>query len=608
MRKRRRNTKYKIGLILAGISFLLLLMGKDSLKKYGEEDVPQKEINVIKNAWIMEATEGRIQVLSGQTITEYVYENADASIREQVADITIEDDKVKKICLKQDKINGKVLKVQENSIELEEKGKYTIDEEMRVYRLCGAMEESSLRDLPIGYNFTDFVVENNRIVACLIVREAVMDNIRVLLKNTDYISNYHEQVTFYADSEYEVIQGEKTIFKKAYEETVLSKEDRSLDREEHIRIKPIALTGKIYVTSIQRTQGTPVYRGNLEITKAEQGYVLINELPLEEYLYAVVPSEMPASYPIEALKAQAICARTYAYRNMKRAGMAAFGAHVDDSTAYQVYNNILENSETTRAVTETMGKLLYCQGELIEAYYYSTSCGYGADSSVWNGSKTEEYPYLKVRRIERNGSRDEFTSISEEKKFAEHMQKSHPGDYEWEEPWYRWTVTVDKLDSKAVLERIKERYQAAPECILTKVKKNEYVSKEIQELGDVKAITVEERGEGGNIETLKIEGTKHSFFIKKEYNIRYILSDRASSVIKQNGDRVSLGNLLPSAYCSIEPIMDGKQVAGYSILGGGYGHGAGMSQNAAKVMALEGMTNEEILAFFYDKTTVQTIY
>ena len=47
---------------------------------------------------------------------------------------------------------------------------------------------------------------------------------------------------------------------------------------------------------------------------------MVNELPLEEYLYSVVPSEMPASYPLEALKAQAICARTYAYGHMLRAG------------------------------------------------------------------------------------------------------------------------------------------------------------------------------------------------------------------------------------------------------------------------------------------------
>ena len=58
----------------------------------------------------------------------------------------------------------------------------------------------------------------------------------------------------------------------------------------------------------------------MEIADTNQGLVLINELPLEEYLYSVVPSEMPASYPMEALKAQAVCARTYGYRYLAQPG------------------------------------------------------------------------------------------------------------------------------------------------------------------------------------------------------------------------------------------------------------------------------------------------
>ena len=98
---------------------------------------------------------------------------------------------------------------------------------------------------------------------------------------------------------------------------------------------------------------------------------MINELLLEEYLYAVVPSEMPASYPLEALKAQAVCARTYAYARILHAGLPEYGAHVDDSTAFQVYNNILENAQTTKAVRETKGELLWYGQELADTYYYS---------------------------------------------------------------------------------------------------------------------------------------------------------------------------------------------------------------------------------------------
>ena len=83
----------------------------------------------------------------------------------------------------------------------------------------------------------------------------------------------------------------------------------------------------------------------------------------------MVPSEMPASYPIEALKAQAVCARTYGYRYLNQPGYGSIGAHVDDSVGYQVYNNIQENVNATKAVKETAGELLLYQGEPVSTYY-----------------------------------------------------------------------------------------------------------------------------------------------------------------------------------------------------------------------------------------------
>ena len=113
-----------------------------------------------------------------------------------------------------------------------------------------------------------------------------------------------------------------------------------------IVVEPEALTGRVRLENVGRSQGTPSYRGKLELVKGEEGILVINEVLLEEYLYAVVPSEMPSSYPLEALKSQAICARTYAYDKMCHAGLARYGAHVDDSSAFQVYNNIEENADT----------------------------------------------------------------------------------------------------------------------------------------------------------------------------------------------------------------------------------------------------------------------
>ena len=103
----------------------------------------------------------------------------------------------------------------------------------------------------------------------------------------------------------------------------------------------------------------PSYRGHIELLRTADGIAVVNELPLEEYLYSVVPSEMPASYPLEALKAQAICARTYAYGHMLRAGYPRYGAHVDDSTCllYTSRSSVSSTSASCSRIWSGVGSL-----------------------------------------------------------------------------------------------------------------------------------------------------------------------------------------------------------------------------------------------------------
>ena len=82
--------------------------------------------------------------------------------------------------------------------------------------------------------------------------------------------------------------------------------------------------------------------------------MLVNEIELEEYLKKVIPSEMPSSYEKEALKAQAVCARTYAFMQSRSNTYSAYGAQIDDSTQFQVYNNVDPDERTTQAVQEPM--------------------------------------------------------------------------------------------------------------------------------------------------------------------------------------------------------------------------------------------------------------
>ena len=141
-----------------------------------------------------------------------------------------------------------------------------------------------------------------------------------------------------------------------------------------IRISPRQPGEKLTVTTLTRGYGVPSYDGIIELV-ANGGVAVINEIPFEEYLYGVVPSEMPASYEMEALKCQAVCARSYAYHQMQEMAYSQYQAQVDDSTAFQVYGNSEIQPSVIQAVDETAGQKLWYQGQVAAAYYYSTSCG-----------------------------------------------------------------------------------------------------------------------------------------------------------------------------------------------------------------------------------------
>jgi len=362
-------------------------------------------------------------------------------------------------------------------------------------------------------------------------------------------------------------------------------------------------TGDIYHKDAEEWQGRTDYRGTLELIEEEEGFVVINELPLEEYLYSVVPSEMPASYPMEALKAQAICARTYAYLHVLSPAYPQWNAHVDDTTAFQVYHSVTEQESTNRAVQETEGMVLLnpAGDALAQTYYYSTSCGYGSDAHVWRTKYSDSYPYIISKAInrEKNASED----LTEEA-FEEFIKSCREDDYEAEEEWYRWTYEVKKLDVQHIYEVLKQRYEANPKLILTK-KKGDYVSQSIKEFERILDLEIVRREAGGVVDELLITTDKNVYKVITELNVRYVLNDRCTKVKRQDGSLVSMNSLIPSAFICLETKEEKGKITEYTIWGGGYGHGAGMSQNGAKHMALEGMTAQEILNFFFEDCTIE---
>lgn len=373
------------------------------------------------------------------------------------------------------------------------------------------------------------------------------------------------------------------------------------------------------------------YRGEMEVVETSGGFVFINDLPLEEYLYSVVPSEMPASYPIEALKAQAICARTYAYLHILSPGYPQWNAHVDDTTAYQVYHNVEEQERTTQAVRETQGMVLLAPDGmgLAQTYYYSTSCGFGSDAHVWRTKYADSYPYLQAKALNKQtalsqlpGAEGDYTqtmamgnsmqgsvlytadSLQKEDVFAGFITNVNYEDWEAQEPWYRWKYHVKEADTERMLHTLQKRYEANEELILT-LEGREYVSKPIKELDVLVDLVIDKRGAGGVADELIIITEKNVYKVITELNIRYVLNDGGTKVTRHDGTEVVMNSLLPSGYFVINNDYEDGAVGGYQIIGGGFGHGAGMSQNAAKAMALEGMTATDILSFFYEECAVE---
>lgn len=501
--------------------------------------------------------------------------------QEKVADLTFAEGKALDRKIKNEKVGGVLLGVAEEGIELEDRGFLPFEEDYRVYQLYGSCKESDRTELKIGYDFADYVMDKGKVCAVLLVKDQNMENIRVAVSNQAYDGIYHEEIKLKADCELNLIYGsygERQSRRIPAGEEVTIDSDSMLVQGDRLMIEPSAASSRIQVLSLQRAYGIPSYRGRMEIVKKEQGLLLINELLLEEYLYSVVPSEMPSSYPAEALEAQAVCARTYAYRYLLKSGLPEEGAHVDDSVRYQVYNNIEESRNARRAVGETAGEMLFYDGVPIHAYYYSTSCGSGSDERAFGS--TEDLPYLNTRRI---SNEEEEEGLREESAFQDFLKEEHPGDYEKEEAWYRWQYEVQEIDPAKMAEIMKEAFS------------------------EIYDISVEKRLESGLATVLSVKTDTGDYEVKGEYQIRQVLS-QGGEVIRADGSAVATGKLLPSAYLIISVEKKRGSVIGYTIFGGGYGHGVGMSQNGAADMARAGRKREEILSFFYEGADLVKMY
>ena len=372
-------------------------------------------------------------------------------------------------------------------------------------------------------------------------------SIRVLLMTTGYSGEIHSEVRVSSDAGLRVSCGGESIeWNRADTYQILPDDARF--QKGNIRVEPLEEGGQMRLESIERGCGTPSYAGTLELRAVSGGMAVINELPVETYLCGVVPSEMPASYELEALKAQAVCARSYAFRQMTSYGYPEYEAHVNDSTDFQVYNNSERQESSTRAVAETEGQVVRYKGEIATTYYYSTSCGRTTSLEAWGTDPGDSGGYLQS--VEVCGDQ---------------------GDYEKDLPWYRWTAQVPVQTLSAL------------------VSANTGVS-----VGTLSSVEVTKRGPGDVALQIVASGDAGSVTVDTENKIRGALGGSGYTITKNDGSTSQSTALLPSAFFTIEKSGDN-----FVISGGGFGHGIGMSQNGANEMAKQGADYREILQMFY---------
>ncbi len=366
----------------------------------------------------------------------------------------------------------------------------------------------------------------------------------------------------------------------------------------HFRLVPAN-----YSSSNQILINNKPYLGTMDFT-IENGYVrpINRDIPFEDYLKGVVPREMPASWEIEALKAQAVAARTYSVDDI--------GKTVVDTQSYQVYGGYQWDDRTNQAVNATKGKVLKFKNskgnlELVQTFFSSSNGGYTAtNKDEWN---TTKLPYL-------DNKADSFDA------------SANPSD-----PSNGWSVKVDKvqidlgklatelnLDPAKILYNPGWWWDSAVEkdSVLATAVKNYlatagYANKDIKIIG-INNFVMGPKNPANRIAsaTLKVD-----FYIKDKSTNQYSCENSncngTSPLKKYSVDMNRTGVQIRSMFGGtrfkstlLTNVVQSQD--SFTIQGKGYGHGIGMSQNGAQNRAKAGHTYEQILQFYYPTSILST--
>lgn len=453
------------------------------------------------------------------------------------------------------------------------------------------------------------VVSNNK-------KTISFDNrkIRVLIMTGGYKDIYHSKITISCENNFNLRYYGDTKIMKANDKIVI---DNAFIRKIKKEIKdtgyPIRFQAdgdtKIKLHDVRRSgfsKENPLeLSGALDFYDTPSGVVLVNELPVETYLCGVVQSEMPSNYPTEALKVQAICARTYAYYQKQTYAYPDYRANVNDSTHFQVYMNVPETKPATEAVYATQNEVLTYNGELIESYYFSTSSGLmgGYDAWIDIGAPTLTDTYLKI------SGRDAYTKLTaeSEREYKKYIDNGNMDDIEYNEPWYRWKYDYDLKNDRSVslIKRIYNLSVSYPNKVFINAKKENV--NEFKKEKSIKNIKVLERRKSGMITGLQLETDNYEVTVSSQYYVRKLFAEQGDLIVKKDGSTYKLGSALPSAFFYFDIVKDSDKITKIVFHGAGFGHGSGMSQNGSKCMAENGLEAEEILAYYYNEDISEVV-
>jgi SpoIID/LytB domain protein len=326
----------------------------------------------------------------------------------------------------------------------------------------------------------------------------------------------------------------------------------------------------IRVNKSEKPENARLYAGQLNLQPNAYGtYTLVNQVPLETYLRGVVPYEIGTDAPKAALEAQAILARTYALRNLRR--FAADNYQLCADTHCQVYYGLKgAAAKTDQAIASTKGKVLTYKNELVDALYSSTTGGVTASfSDVWNG---DDRPYLRpVLDAATNFWNLSKQSLADEKNFQKFINIQQGfNESKWD--MFRWHKETPLKDIIKDLQKFLQ------------VKNSPHAK-----FKTIQAMAVVKRSESGRILEFAVKTDRSTFILHKD-EVRSAFAAPTSTLFY------------------IEPLNKGKpELWGYAFIGGGLGHGVGLSQTGAQNLAKLGWSSSKILQFYYPGTQIQIL-